>query len=153
VSTADAFAAGAANGGAPDELERSLPPVTELAVAALALIVVGGIYIAAHLPNHVPLGVAIGLLAGAGALLAIAVAALSRVRHFAWDKFFLVASRTLLAYVVIAGMLEYVFVLDHTRGAQLVVLTLMLLVFALDIPLLLGFSVARYQPVGAGAED
>lgn len=51
----------------------------------------------------------------------------------------------LLAYLVIAGMLEYVFVLDHTRGATLVVLTLMLVIYAVDIPVLLAFSVARYQ--------
>jgi uncharacterized membrane protein len=46
---------------------------------------------------------------------------------------------------VIAGMLEYVFVYDHTRGTQLVILSLMLFVFALNIPMLLGFSVARFQ--------
>jgi hypothetical protein len=46
---------------------------------------------------------------------------------------------------VIAGMLEYVFVYDHTRGTQLLILSLMLAVFAVDIPLLLGFSVARFQ--------
>jgi hypothetical protein len=42
-------------------------------------------------------------------------------------------------------LLEFVFVLDHTRGASLVVLTFSLVVFALDIPLLMAFSVARYQ--------
>jgi hypothetical protein len=52
----------------------------------------------------------------------------------------------LAAYLVIAGMLEFVFVLDHTRGGLLIVLTLMLAVFAVNVPLLLAFSVARYQP-------
>ena len=42
-------------------------------------------------------------------------------------------------------MLEYVFIYDHTRGSQLLILTGMLLVFAANIPLLLGFSVARFQ--------
>jgi hypothetical protein len=42
-------------------------------------------------------------------------------------------------------MLEYVFVADHTRGGTLVVLTLMLLIYAVDIPVILAFSVARYQ--------
>ena len=55
----------------------------------------------------------------------------------------------MLAYAIIAGMLEYVFVLDHTRGSILLVLTLMLAIFAINIPMLLAFSVARYQPVGA----
>ena len=36
--------------------ERKLPPVTQLGMASLALIVAGGIYLSAHLPDHVPLG-------------------------------------------------------------------------------------------------
>ena len=71
--------------------------------------------------------------------------ALSRVREFAWRTFFTVGGWVLLAYAVIAGMLEFVFVLDQTRGAVLLVLSLMLLVFAVDIPIVLAFSVARHQ--------
>jgi len=48
-------------------------------------------------------------------------------------------------YAIIAGMLEYVFVVDHTRGTQLLVTTLMLLLFSVNIPLLMAFTVARYQ--------
>ena len=51
---------------------------------------------------------------------------LSRIEDFAWSAFRLVAGWVLAAYVVIAGMLEYVFVYDHTRGTQLLILTLML---------------------------
>ena len=43
--------------------ERRLPPVTPLAMVSLALIVIGGIYLSAHLPKHVPLGPAVALLA------------------------------------------------------------------------------------------
>ncbi|HVR05203.1 MAG TPA: hypothetical protein VMS02_04120 [Solirubrobacteraceae bacterium] len=158
MSAAHGTAAGASAGGARNaetaspslsELAgRPLPPVQQLAATTLALIVAGGIYLAAHLPRHPPLGPAIGLLALAAVLLVVNALALSRVRDFAWDKFRLVAGWALLAYVVIAGMLEYVFVYDGTRGDTLVVLSLMLVVFALDIPLLLGFSVARFQPAG-----
>jgi hypothetical protein len=45
-------------------------------------------------------------------------------------------------------MIEYVFVADGTPGRPLLVLTLMLAIFAVDIPLILAFSVARYQAVG-----
>ena len=128
--------------GAP---ERPLPPIQQIAVATLVLIVIGGIYTAAHLPRHVPEGPTIGLLAAAAVLLAVNVTLLSRIEGFAWSVFRLVAGWVLVAYVVIAGMLEYVFVFDHTRGSQLVILTLMLVVFAVNIPLLLGFSVARFQ--------
>ena len=91
------------------------------------------------------MGVAIGLLAAAAAILIGDLVALSRVKDFAWDRFFLVVRWTLVAYVVIAGMLEYVFVVDGVRGSLLVVMSMMLLIFAVDVPLILGFSVARYQ--------
>jgi hypothetical protein len=131
--------------GAPAEEERKLPPIQQIGVAVLALIVAGGIYTAAHLPRHVPQGPTIGLLAAAVALLIVNLGLLARIDGFAWHAFRLVAGWVLLAYVVIAGMLEYVFVYDHTHGSQLVILSLMLVVFAVDIPLLLGFSVARFQ--------
>lgn len=130
----------------PERLaNRRLPPVAEMAVGAMALVVIGGIYIASRLPRPAPLGLAVGLVSAAGALLLADVAIVSRLSNFAWDVFFRVAGWTSLAYLVIAGMLEYVFVLDHTRGSTLLVLTLMLVIFALAIPLLLAFSVARYQ--------
>jgi hypothetical protein len=130
--------------------ERRLPPVTELAVASMALIVAGGIYIASHLPEHVPLGPAAALLAASALLLAGNLAALSRVPGFNWPLFFGVAKWALLAYCVIAGMLEWVFVKDGVRGGELVVLTLSLVVYAVHVPLLIGFTVARYQPLAAG---
>jgi hypothetical protein len=126
--------------------KRSLPPIQQIAVGVLVLIVIGGIYTAAHLPRHVPQGLTIALLIGAAALLAVNVVLLARIdRPFAWGIFWKVFGWVLFAYLVIAGMLEYVFVYDHTRGTQLLILSLMLLVFAINIPLLLAFSVARYQ--------
>jgi hypothetical protein len=125
--------------------DGELPPVAQISIAVLVLIVVGGIYIAAHLPRHVPQGPTIALLAAAGVLLAVNVVLLSRIERFNWRVFRQVAGWVLLAYAVIAGMLEYVFIYDHTRGTQLLILTLMLVVFAVNIPVLLGFSVARFQ--------
>jgi hypothetical protein len=131
--------------------DRHLPPVPALAVASMILVVAGGVYLAAHLPRPAPLGPAVGLVVSAGALVAAAVAMISRMRPFAWTVFARVAGWSFVAYVVIAGLLEYVFVLDGTRGSVLVVLTLMLVIFAVDIPLLFGFSVARYQEPDPGA--
>jgi hypothetical protein len=125
--------------------ERPLPPIQQIAVATIVLVVTGGVYTAAHLPRHVPQGPTVALLAAAALLLAVNVTLLARIEHFAWGVFRLVTAWVFAAYVVIAGMLEYVFVYDHTRGTQLLILTLMLGVFAVDVPLLLGFSVARYQ--------
>ncbi|MEA2251892.1 MAG: hypothetical protein QOG70_2134 [Solirubrobacteraceae bacterium] len=129
--------------------ERRLPPVTEMAMASMALIVAAGIYLAAHLPRHVPLGPAVALLAASALLVVANVVALSRVPDFDWQAFLGVARWSLLAYLVIAGMLEFVFVYDGIRGGQLVVLTLSLAVFAVHVPLLIGFTVARYQPTDA----
>lgn len=126
---------------------RKLPPVTEIAMGSLALIVIGGIYLSSHLPEHVPLGPAIALLAASALLLAGNLASLARVEGFPWSRFFEVAKWALLAYVVIAAMIEYTFVRNHLRGGTLVVLTLSLVVFAVHVPTLIGFTVARfYQP-------
>ncbi|HEY1690313.1 MAG TPA: hypothetical protein VGF95_15775 [Solirubrobacteraceae bacterium] len=124
--------------------EQRLPPITEIAVATLIAIVAGGIYLAAKMPGHVSLPPAIVLLALGAALLLLNVALLSRIRSFAWHRFSQVYRWTLLAYVVIAGMLEYVFVYDEVRGGTLIVLSGMLLVFALNVPLVLAFTVARF---------
>ncbi|MHB1716085.1 MAG: hypothetical protein ACYCV5_01885 [Acidimicrobiales bacterium] len=132
----------------PMVLERRLPPVAELAVASVALMLSGGVYLAAHLPNPPPLAPAIGLLSGGAALTACALVLLGRIRPFAWDIFFLVVRWALLAYLVIAGLLGFVFVYDHTHGATLVVLVLTLVVFALDVPVTIAFTVARYHQTG-----
>jgi hypothetical protein len=125
--------------------ERRLPPVTEIGMASLALIVAGGIYLSAHLPKHVPLAPAIALLCASALLLAGNLLALSRVRDFAWRRFFEVARWALLAYVVTAGMIEFAFVRDHLAGGPLVVLTLSLVVYAVHVPVLIAFTVARYD--------
>jgi hypothetical protein len=125
-------------------VERQFPPIRQMGIVTLALVIVGGIYLAAYLPRRAPFGPAVGLVIAADVLLLVNVIVLSRIKPFAWATFFLVAKWALLAYVVIAGLLEYVFVTDHTRGHMLVLLTLMLATFAVTIPLILGFSVARF---------
>ena len=129
---------------------RKLPPIAEIAVAALALIVVGGITLASRLPHPAPLPVLIALLAAAAGLVLADVVLLARLRDFAWPLFFTVAKWTLLAYAVMYGILEFTFIYDHVTGSTLVVMTLMLVVIAIDIPLLFGFSVARYAEPRTG---
>ncbi len=76
-----------------------------------------------------------------------------RVRPFAWPVFFLVFCWALVAYLVIAGLLGFVFVRDDTPGATLAVLVATLLVFGVDVPLILAFTVARYADPGPAAAD
>jgi hypothetical protein len=125
--------------------DRKVPPVTTLWMASIGLIAGGVSYLAAYLPKHAPLGPAVGLLVAAVAVLVAGVVLLARMRDFAWSRFWPVWAWTLLAYVVIAGMIEYAFVYDQTRGSVLVVMTLMLAVFMLAPPLLVAFTVARFQ--------
>jgi hypothetical protein len=124
--------------------ERSLPPVTPLAMTSLALIVAGGIYLSAHIPKHVPLTPAIVLLAASALLLVTNLLLLYRVDGFPWGRFFDVAKWALLGYTIIAGMIEYAFLRNHVKGGVLVVLTLSLVVFAVHVPVLIGFTVARF---------
>jgi len=78
-------------------------------------------------------------------LLAASVFLLSRLRQFAWDRFFLVWRWALLAYVISAGMIGFAFVHDHTRGTTLALVLVMLVIFALDVPLIIATTVARYS--------
>ena len=125
--------------------EPRLPPVTAVGMTSLALIVAGGIYLAAHLPGRVPMAPAVVLLALSALLLAANVVSLSRVPDFPWPRFFQVARRALVAYAVTAGMIAYAFLYDHARGGALVVLLLSLVVYAVHMPMLIGFTVVRHE--------
>ena len=125
--------------------ERRLPPVTQVGMASLALIVAGGIYLSAHLPHHVPLTPAVILLAASAVLLVGNLVALSRVSEFPWRRFLDIARWALLAYAISAGLIEFAFVRDHLSGGPLVVLSLSLVVYAVHVPMLIGFTVARYH--------
>ncbi len=124
--------------------ERRYPPVALASVLGLALVVVGGITMASYAPRRPPMGVA-SALAGAGiACLLIAGVMMSRLGAFAWPVFRTVFKWALLAYLVEASMIEFAFLHDHMRGAPLVVVSLMLVVFALSVPTTIAFTVARY---------
>ena len=134
----------------PDEVDlrqASLPPVARLATLTLALVVAGGIWMAAHYDHHATLVPAVVLAVAGGVVLLANAVLLSRIPAFAWDVFFRVFGWALLAYLVIAGILEYVFIFDHTPTRQLALFSVMLALFAVNVPMLLAFSVARYQPV------
>lgn len=137
--------------GGGDVLTRRLPPVAELCVASLVLVLSGGVYLGASLPGRVQLAPVEGLVAAGSACTVAAALALARIRPFAWQTFFTAVRWTLLAYVVIASVLAFVFVDDHTRGATLAILLWTLVVFAVDVPMTIAFTVARYDPASAGS--
>ncbi len=121
-----------------------LPPVTQVGMLSLALIVAGGIYLSSHIPEHVSLLPAVVLLCASAVLLAGNLASLARVKGFAWARFFEIARWAFVAYLIIAGMIEYAFLRNHLSGGPLVVLTLSLVVFAVHVPVLIAFTVARF---------
>ena len=124
--------------------DRPYPPVAWLTSGALGLVVVGGIVMASFAPRHPPMLVASVLLAGGLAALAVAGFLLTRLGPFAWGTFAKVFRWALLAYVVQGALIEFVFVRDHTRGAPLLVVSLMLVVFAVSVPTTIAFTTARY---------
>ena len=124
---------------------KKLPPISELSVLALAIVVAGGVFLAAHLPKHttlVPTTVAVVL---AGAIVLVNLSLLRQIKEFDWKVFTTVAKWTLLAYGLIAGALEYIFIKDGSRGSVLAVMTATLIIFAINLPIHFGFTVARYS--------
>jgi uncharacterized membrane protein AbrB (regulator of aidB expression) len=130
--------------------ERKLPPVTEIGMLSLALIVAGGIYLASHIATSVKLAPAVVLLVASAALLVGNMIALSRVKDFAWPTFFLVAKWSLLAYVVTAGLIGYSFIVNNIPTDPLIVLVASLVIYAVHVPILVAFTVARYADAGVG---
>jgi hypothetical protein len=126
-------------------IQRRFPPVAELTICSLALVVIGGILLASYAPRRPPLGVPTALAVISAALLLTSAYLLSRLQMFAWERFFFVFRWALLAYVISAGMIGFAFIHDHTRGAPLFLLVVMLVIFALDVPLIIAFTVARYS--------
>ena len=133
--------------------ERRYPPFTELGMLSLGLIVVGGIYLSSHIPQHVPLGPAIALLIASVAVMSVNLTLLRRVRGFAWPRFYQVAKWALAAYLFTAAMIEYAFLRDHLKGGPLVILTLSLIVYAVQVPALIAFTVARYDDTSSDPAD
>jgi hypothetical protein len=131
---------------APTTVIRKLPPVAETALASMVLVIIGTIYLAANIANDPSLTIPVALDVVAIVVLLAATVVASRIEDFAWRIFFVVARWALLGYLVIAGMIELVFIIDDTPAKQLATLTTGLAIFVLSVTLILAFSVARYQP-------
>lgn len=143
--TADATAVGGAARVRP--IERELPPVIPLAMVSLALAVTGGVILAALSMSNPSLVLPTVLVVAAVVLEVAAAVMAATIRPFAWDRFRSVFLWALLAYVFQAGIIEYSFIRNDIPGGPLAVLTIGLVVFATDVPLMIAFTTARYQAV------
>lgn len=133
------------NTATPAETGRTFPPALELVMLSLAAVVIGGITMASYAPRRPALVLPVILLIIGALALVSGFALLTRVPDFAWSTFRRFGRWALLAYVVSAGLIEFAFVRNHTRGAPLVVVTLMLVVFALDVAMLIAGTVAKHD--------
>jgi hypothetical protein len=111
----------------------------------MVLVIVGTIYLAANIGSDPSLVVPVLLDAVAAVLLLAAGITAGSIDNFARRTFHVVARWALVGYLVIAGMIEFVFIRDSTPGSQLATLTAGLVIFVLSVTLILAFSVARYQ--------
>ena len=111
----------------------------------VACILALGIVIA-YMPEPAPLWGPF-MWAGIGAVLTVAsVIQIALKKRFNRKLFFKVAKWAFLYILVLSGMGEYIVVYDGTRGVTLVIMTITLLLFLFNIPMLWGFSVARHEP-------
>ena len=148
-ATAEVLPPGFGEPDAEDLRQADFPPVMPIAITTLVLIVIGGVLVASQYGRPAKLVVPSVLAAVAVVLLMVNVVLVLRIKEFARPVFFRVLGWALLAYAVIAGILEYVFIYDSTPARLLALFTAMLVLFALDVPLMLAYSVARWQPPDA----
>jgi hypothetical protein len=124
-----------------------LPPPNAFAIVTLMLVLGAVGTLASYLPFNAPLDVTLPLIEVAIVLYAAAVWRLFATRTYAWSTFFAVARPTLLAAGTAAVIIEFAFYYDKTGGRSLAILSTGLALFVLDLALLLGYSVARNEPL------
>ncbi|MCZ7536537.1 MAG: hypothetical protein M5T61_11950 [Acidimicrobiia bacterium] len=127
--------------------ERKLVPVVGIGMAALTSAITGGILVAAQIGEEPELVLPSVLMGAAIVLETTAIVMLVTIRPFAWTRFAQVLRWALLAYVFQAGIIEWSFIKNDLPGRPLAVLTVGLVVFATAVPLMIAFTVARYQAV------
>ena len=127
--------------------ERKLPPVVAVGMVALTLAITSGVLVVAQIGEAQRLVLPGVFVGGAVVLEVVAVVMLVASRPLAWARFAQVFRWALLAYVFQAGIIEWSFIKNDVPDRPLVVLTAGLFVFATVVPLMIAFTVARYQAV------
>ena len=133
----------------PSSGDTTRSPIVGCTIGSIvcAFLAVG--IIAAYLPQAVPLMWPMVFLGVSGALLVAALILLARLRHFAWSLFFAVARWIIVLTAVFVAMTVFVFVVDGTDGLTLTVMAIVLILTAINVPILVGFSVARHERVAS----
>ena len=120
------------------------PIVACIVGTIISCILAAGIIIV-YIPAEAPMWGPIMWVCIAAVLTVATIVLILRKKPFARKRFFTVAQWVFLYILVLSGMAEYVMVFDGMRGETLVVMTIILLLFLVNIPMLWGFSVARHE--------
>jgi hypothetical protein len=120
------------------------PVVACIVGTIISCILAAGIIIV-HIPASAPMWGSIMWVCIAAVLTVATMVLILRKKSFARKRFFTVAKWVFLYILVLTGMAEYVMAFDGMRGETLVVMTIILLLFLVNIPMLWGFSVARHE--------
>jgi hypothetical protein len=127
---------------------RNSPVIACITGTIVSCILAAGIMIA-HFPGPSPIWGSILWVSVAAALTIISAVLILTKKQFARGLFFKVARWVFLYILIMTGMGEYVLVFDGTRGEPLVVMTMILVLFLINVPMLWGFSVARHERVSS----
>ena len=122
-----------------------LPPVDLLAMVSLGLIVIGGIFMASNVPKTPSLVLPWTLFAVSAAIFVWNMYSLRILDKSERARFVQYGKWGLLAYIIEGGFLMYVFISDGVRGGSLAVLLGMLALFMLNVPLLIAFTVVKFN--------
>ena len=120
------------------------PVVACIVGTIISCILAAGIIIA-HVPEPAPMWGSIMWVCIAAVLTVATIVLILRKKPFARKRFFTVAKWVFLYILLLTGMGEYVMAFDGMRGEALVIMTIILLLFLVNIPMLWGFSVARHE--------
>jgi hypothetical protein len=133
--------------------DTSRSPIVAATIGSIvsAFLAVG--FIASYLPRPAPMAWPVGFLIASGLLWVAGLALLLRLQRFAWSLFFAVARWISVLTVLFAGMAVYVFIADGTSGGTLAVMVTVLVLAAINIPIVVGFSVARHEREPATGEQ
>ncbi len=133
------------NAPAPYVGDTQRSPVAICTIASLVCAFLGIGVMAAYLPDEPPLSWPAAFLTASVLLLAAAALFLQRRPRFAWRLFWSVARWVFVGTLIFSATAVFVFVYDGTRGPTLAIMAAVLVLTAIDIPLLIAFSVARHE--------
>ena len=121
-------------------------PSALAATAALTCAVLGGIYMAATIGAHSSLLPAVIISVAAYLFMTVSLVGLILDKHYSRPSFVKYVRGALLAYLLEAGILEFIFAYDQVPSKVFAILSALLVIFATSVPVIIGHTVAGVEP-------